>query len=50
LKQQALNQEKYTLEEVFCENSPVTQKMLRGYVQRHDILEYKCIKCGCDGK
>ncbi len=43
------DREKYSLEEVFCKNSPVTQKMLRGYVTRHNILEYKCEKCGCDG-
>ena len=43
-------QEKYTLDEVFCENSPVTQKTLRGYVERHDILEYKCQCCGCNGE
>lgn len=41
--------EKYQLEEVFCKNSPVTQKVLRGYVERHNILEYKCVNCGCDG-
>lgn len=41
--------EKYSLEEVFVENSPVTQKVLRGYVERHHILEYKCQNCGCDG-
>ena len=41
--------EKYSLEEVFCKNSPVTQKVLRGYVERHNILEYKCETCGCDG-
>lgn len=41
--------EKYTLDEVFCKNSPVTQKVLRGYVERHSVLEYKCEKCGCDG-
>jgi len=23
--------------------------MLRGYVTRHNILEYKCEKCKCDG-
>ena len=23
--------------------------MLRGYIKRHNILEYKCQKCGCDG-
>ena len=43
------SKEKYTLEEVFCKNSPVTQKILRGYVERHKVLDYKCIKCGCDG-
>lgn len=41
--------EKYTLDEVFIKNSPITQKILRGYVKRHEILEYKCIRCGCDG-
>ena len=41
--------EKYQLEEVFCQNSPVTQKVLRGYVERHNILDYKCVNCGCDG-
>ncbi len=43
------DREKYSLKEVFCKNSPVTQKMLRGYVTRHNILEYKCENCGCDG-
>ena len=49
LMQQALDTEKYTLEEVFIKDSPVTQKMLRGYVRRHNIIEYKCAFCGCDG-
>lgn len=44
-----INREKYTLEEVFCENSPATQKVLRGYVERHNVLEHKCAICGCDG-
>ena len=44
-----VSREKYTLEEVFCKNSPVTQKILRGYVERHKILDYKCVNCGCDG-
>lgn len=43
------SQEKYTLEEVFIKDSPVTQKVLRGYVERHNILEHKCQVCGCDG-
>ena len=44
------SREKYTLEEVFCKNSPVTQKILRGYVERHKVIEYKCFKCGCTGQ
>ena len=44
-----VNREKYSLEEVFCKNSPVTQKVLRGYVERHQVLEYKCVQCGCSG-
>lgn len=44
-----INKEKYSLSEVFIENSPVAQKVLRGYVERHNILEYKCQNCGCDG-
>lgn len=43
------NREKYELNQVFCQNSPVTQKVLRGYVERHQVLDYKCAKCGCDG-
>ena len=49
LKEDAINREKYTRKEVFCKNSPVTQKMLRGYIERHKIKEYKCENCGCDG-
>ena len=42
-------QEKYTLDEVFVENSPVSQKVLRGYVERHQIIPYRCSCCGGDG-
>ena len=41
--------EKYKLEEIFIKNSPVTQKVLRGYIERHQVIEYKCQTCGCDG-
>lgn len=44
------SREKYSLEEVFVANSPVTQKMLRGYVERHQLIEYKCSNCGCNGQ
>jgi len=43
------SKEQYQLEEVFCKDSLVTQKILRGYVKRHNIIEYKCQFCGCDG-
>ena len=43
------NREKYSLEEVFIKNSLVTQKVLRGYVERHNLIPYKCQNCGCDG-
>ena len=49
IAQQSSNQEKYSLEEIFIENSPATQKVMRGYVERHNLLEYKCVNCGCDG-
>lgn len=50
INQNSLNKEKYALEEVFCKNSPVTQKVLRGYVERHHVIDYKCQFCGCDGQ
>lgn len=43
------SREKYSLNEIFIKDSPVTQKVLRGYVERHSIIEYKCQTCGCDG-
>ena len=41
--------EKYTLDEVFVKDSPVSQKTLREYVERHSMLEYKCQTCGNNG-
>ena len=43
------NREKYLLEEIFVKDSPITQKVLRGYVKRHNLIPYKCQNCGCDG-
>lgn len=43
------SREKYTLEEVFKQNSTITQKVLRGYVERHNVIPYECEICGCDG-
>ena len=48
--QNTLNKEKYSLDEVFKKNSPVTQKVMRGYIERHNLLEYKCVNCGCNGE
>lgn len=47
---QTTTREKYSIEEIFCKNSQVTQKVMRGYVERHQLLEYKCQNCGCDGQ
>lgn len=44
-----LGHEAYTFDEVFRKNSPVTQKMLRGYVQRNGVIQYQCSRCSCDG-
>ncbi len=43
-------QEKYSLEEIFIKNSPISQKVLRGYVERHNLIPYQCSKCKCDGR
>lgn len=43
------SREKYTIEEIFIKNSPVSQKVMRGYVERHNLIEYRCVTCGCDG-
>ena len=48
--QEKQNREKYTLDEIFVKNSPITQKVLRGYVKRHQVLEYQCVNCGCNGE
>ena len=48
--QDCSKREKYSLNEIFIKNSPITQKVLRGYIERHSILEYKCSNCGCNGE
>lgn len=49
LMRDSLNKEKYEIKDIFIKNSPVTQKVMRGYVERHNLLEYKCQQCKCDG-
>lgn len=41
--------EKYDIEEVFTKNSTITQRVMRGYVERHHLIPYICANCGCDG-
>lgn len=39
----------YTFEEVCCKNSLVSQKALRNYIRKNNLIEYRCSFCGCDG-
>lgn len=43
------SREKYTLDEIFTEHSIISQKVMRGYVERHHLIPYRCDICGCDG-
>lgn len=43
------SREKYALNEIFTEHSCVSQKVMRGYVERHNLIPYRCAICGCDG-
>lgn len=43
------SREKYTIEEVFTPHSIISQKVMRGYVERHQLIPYICDTCGCDG-
>ena len=49
LKGNTQSREKYSLDEILIKDSPVTQKTLRGYIERHNVLEYKCQTCGNNG-
>ena len=41
---------KYKLEEVLIENSPVSRHVLIRYLNRFNVLEYKCALCGNIGE
>jgi len=43
------SREKWALDEILCPNSPITQKVLRGYVRRYNIIPYRCFKCNNNG-
>lgn len=42
--------EKYTLDELFKDNSDISRKVVRQYIIRHNILEYRCNFCGNTGE
>lgn len=42
--------EKYTLGEILIQNSPVTRKVLRNYLAKYGVLDYKCAICGNKGE
>lgn len=42
--------EKYTLDEILIENSPVTRCVLKYYLAKYNVLEYKCAICGNKGE
>ena len=48
-KSKLLCHEKYLIEDILIQDSPITQKVLRGYIERHKLLRYTCQICGCDG-
>lgn len=37
------------LSQVFIENSNVKRKIVRNYILKYNLLEYKCELCNCDG-
>ena len=41
--------QKYKLDQIFKKDSKITQKVLRGYVERHNLIKYQCKICGCNG-
>lgn len=42
--------ETHSLDEIFCKNSHITQKVMRDYVKRYKLVPYKCQNCGCTGE
>ena len=42
--------EKYTLDELFKDNSDIPRKTIREYIIRHKVLEYRCKFCGNTGE
>ena len=43
------NQKKYSVEEIFTENSPIARKVVRKYIVDWKIFPYECKGCGNPG-
>ncbi len=41
---------KYQIQDIFIENSPVTRKVIKDYIAKYNLLEYKCAICGNVGE
>ncbi len=41
--------EKYKIEDIFIQNSPYDRGLIKKYILRHQLLEYKCAICGNQG-
>lgn len=42
-------QEKYTPENLFVQNSSVSNQTIRKYLEKYKLIPYICSECGCDG-
>lgn len=42
--------EKYQVQDIFIENSPVSRKVIKDYIVKYNLLEYKCAVCGNIGE
>ena len=50
IQKQAISSEKYSFEEIFCDNSSIARKVVKSYIICHNLIEYKCSTCGCTGE
>ena len=42
-------QEKYTPENLFVKDCPVSNQTIRKYLDKYNLIPYVCSECGCDG-
>lgn len=41
--------EKYTIDSIFIKHCYVSRKVMKRYILKYKLLDYKCQICGCDG-